>query len=222
MSGHPCEFNATVLRALAPVIVEIGLPVHDPFAGAGTRLGQLCDRLDVVFTGTEIEGPFIVDKRVLAGNSAKRDTYPDSPFTIVTSPVYPNGMTDHQRWSPDSRWRWQTYRHGLARITGRDRPLDPENMGRYGNAHRRSQAVEDTHFDIARRCVRYWGDHALVNVKDVQARAYSVSVTERWADLLHDAGYRVEEILQVPCPGNRNGRNRDLRADHESVLIAHK
>ena len=49
-----------ILDAIAPVIADLGLPVHDPFAGTGERLGRLCDRLGLPFTGREIEPEFLV------------------------------------------------------------------------------------------------------------------------------------------------------------------
>jgi hypothetical protein len=54
---------------------EWDLPVHDPFAGTGERLGALCDTLGLTFTGTEIEPEFARDRRVHAGDSAEAGTY---------------------------------------------------------------------------------------------------------------------------------------------------
>jgi hypothetical protein len=215
---HPCPFPAPVLAALAPLLSALAAPVHDPFAGTGLRLGALCDRLGLEFTGTEIEPEFIVDPRVLEGDSTDPHTYPPPPYVIATSPVYPNGMTDHFQARDESRRH--TYRQYLAAITGEDRPLHPHNMGRWGNRFRRSARSEATHFAIARRCVRHWPDRALVNVKDVVAASYHVPVVEIWASLLREAGYRIQAEHEVRTPGQRDGANGDLRAEHEAILVA--
>jgi hypothetical protein len=210
-----------VLDAIEPVIAELELPVHDPFAGTGERLGQLCDTLGLSFTGTEIEPEFIVDPRVRQGDSTDASTYPAAgAYVVVTSPAYPNGMADHFHARDGSRRH--TYRQALAAILGYDRPLDPNNMGRYGNRHRRSVRSEATHFDIARRCVTHWPGYAVVNVKDVRATSYEVPVVEHWAALLCAEGFRIADCIEVPTPGQRHGANGELRADGEAVLSAER
>jgi hypothetical protein len=75
--------------------------VHDPFAGDGLRLGQLCDERGCTFTGTDIESWRPRDSRVIVADSVFDSTYPPKPFTVITSPVYlnkrcadyPNGPT---------------------------------------------------------------------------------------------------------------------------------
>jgi hypothetical protein len=217
---HPSRWTPAVLDAIEPVIADLGLPVHDPFAGTGERLGQLCDTLGLSFTGTEIEPEFAVDQRVRSGDSTDPSTYPADAHVVVTSPVYPNGMTDHFHARDGSRRH--TYRQALAAIQGYDRPLDPNNMGAHGNRHRRSARSEATHFDIARRCVTHWPEHAVVNVKDVVATAYTVPVVETWRTMLLAQRYRITAELSVPTPGQRHGANGHLRADAEAVLIAER
>lgn len=218
MAVHPCPWTPAILEAIAPIIEAWQLPVHDPFAGTGERLGQLCDRLHLPFTGTEIEPEFVVDLRVDPGDSTLPLTYPARPFAVVTSPVYPNGMADHFRAGDTSRRH--TYRQALATILGHDRPLHPNNMGRWGNRFRASQRKEDTHFDLARRCVVHWPAHVVVNVKDVKTNSYEVEVVARWRDLLTDAGYAIVNEVEVSTPGQRFGANGHARADHEVVLVA--
>lgn len=94
-TNHPAPFSAEIIDVLRTLIPR-DQPVHDPFAGDGRRLAALCADLGVRFTGTELEAPFIRDDRVRPGNSLDASTYPRRPgFTIVTSPVYPNGVADH-------------------------------------------------------------------------------------------------------------------------------
>ncbi len=217
-AAHPAQFSAPILAKLLEILPTFGLPVHDPFAGPGTRLANLCDHLGLAFTGTEIEAPFIVDTRVRQGDSTHPDTYPRPPYVVVTSPVYPNGMTDHFHAKDGSKRH--TYRQGLADVLGFDRELHPNNMGRWGNAHRRSKRSEGIHWDIAQQCVRHWPTWCVVNVKDVVAADYRVDVVDRWATLLQESGYAIMVEHAIATPGQRNGANGQLRADHEVIIEA--
>jgi hypothetical protein len=215
---HPARWTPAILDAIEPVIVDLGLPVHDPFAGTGERLGALCDKVALPFTGTEIEAPFIIDPRVKQGDSSDPATYPPHPHVVVTSPVYPNGMADHFRARDTSKRH--TYRQALATILGYDQPLHANNMGRYAGRTRRGMASERRHFDIARRCIVHWPDHVIVNVKDVITKTEVVPVVELWKELLVTRAYEVVDEIKVATPGQRNGANSDARADHEMVLVA--
>jgi hypothetical protein len=219
---HPARFTPAIVETLEPLIRQFNLPVHDPFAGTGERLGALCDKVGVPFTGTEIEPEFIVDPRVQAGDSTDWVTYPYHEgliidYLVVTSPVYPNGMTDHFHAKDSSRRH--TYRQRLAEILGHDRPLHPNNMGRYGNQFRRGLTNEATHFKIARHCIQHWPNQAIVNVKDVIAKDYTVLVIDRWRNLMYDAGYGAVCELNVNVPSQRHGANAELRAETERVIV---
>jgi hypothetical protein len=233
--AHPARWAPEILSAVTPYLLGLRLPVHDPFAGTGERLGKLCDEIGVDYSGTEIEPEFIRDDRVRPGDSTDPDTYParhdqgcdrlgwacdctGDAYMIVTSPVYPNGMTDHFEAKDASRRH--TYRQGLAGIIGHDRPLHPNNMGRWGNHYRRSPRSETTHFEIARQCIEHWPRWAIVNVKDVKAATYSVPVVELWRALLAARGYEIVDTKRVLTPGQRNGANGHLRVEHEVVLLA--
>jgi hypothetical protein len=208
---HPARWSPQILDAVGPVIEKVGLPVHDPFAGTGERLGALCDRLGLAFTGTELEPEFILDPRVQWGDSTDTSTYPDDVHLIVTSPAYPNGMCDHFEARDTSRRH--TYRHSL------DRPLHVNNMGRYST--RGGSAVKEAmHFGIAERCVRYWPNCAVVNVKDFVAKGKVYPVVATWRGLLSEAGFTVMRELEVRAPGQRHGANGRLRVAHEVILLA--
>ena len=103
---HCAKYSEAILDTFRPILEAECPHAHDPFAGTGERLGALCDELGVPFSGTELEAPFIVDRRVLQGDSRHLYTYPypyhalprsvpQRPFWIVTSPVYANGMADN-------------------------------------------------------------------------------------------------------------------------------
>jgi hypothetical protein len=216
---HPARWSEPVLRQLHLYLVNEPLHIHDPFAGTGNRLGDLADWIGAGFSGTEIEPEWIVDDRVMCGDSTDAGTYPREPFIVVTSPVYPNGMTDHFRAVPGDRR--MTYRHQLATTTGGDRELHPHNMGRYGNAIRRGAKSEATYWDLANRCVRWWPDKVYVNVKDCYALGRRVEVVKGWEVLLESHGYGGSRI-RVPTPGYRDGANREARVYHEVILIGER
>jgi hypothetical protein len=65
---HPCQFSPEVIAALEE-LVSPGEHVHDPFAGTGLRLAALCDRIEAVYTGTDIEDWPGLDPRVAVGDS---------------------------------------------------------------------------------------------------------------------------------------------------------
>lgn len=224
MSEHVCPYPEPILAALAPhltrMALQAGLVVHDPFAGSGERLGALCTELGLAFTGTEIEREFIVDPGVMHGDSTEQRTYPKDPFLVCTSPVYPNGMTDHfKAANPEGRF---TYRAALARIRkGVDRPLHENNMARYGNRYRRSAKVEAEHWRIANDCLRWWPEWVILNLKDVTTEHYEVHVVETWMKMLHYThGYAIRGMESVPSPGVGYGGNPH-RAESEYIIIAH-
>jgi hypothetical protein len=213
---HPAKFSDEILAVIAPLLRAQPLAVHDPFAGTGERLGKLCDQLGLPFTGTEIEPEFARDARVRGGDSTDPATYPRGyRYCVVTSPPYPNGMSDHFKASNLNR---HTYRQALAQILGHDRPLHPNNMGRYGIRYGEQQLRR--HYEIARRCVQHWPDHVIVNVSDFIVAGEVHPVVDRWHELLEDRGYRIVETIPVETPRQRHGANGQARVDHEAVLVA--
>lgn len=95
---HPSQYSPEVLRAMTPVLARLNMAVHDPFAGTGVRLGQLCDRLGLTFTGAEIEPEFIVDPRVRHADSTWPGSYPDQPYIICCLAHGQRVLTADLRW----------------------------------------------------------------------------------------------------------------------------
>lgn len=212
---HPTRWSPRILEHVAPVLRDWGLPVHDPFAGTGERLGQVCDILGLSFTGTEIQEGFIIDPRVRQGDSTLEDTYPEGRYCIVTSPVYPNGITDHFA-AQDSSTR-NTYRQKLAEIVGEDQPLHVNNMGRYGT--RQGKKATATYWDLARASVAHWPSRLIVNVSNHIADDVEYDTVGRWRYLLHSRGYAVLRSFSVPTPRNGFGANGSKRVDCEWVFV---
>jgi hypothetical protein len=214
---HPARFSKELLPEMARPLADWGLPVHDPFAGTGERLGELCDELGLAFTGTEIEPEWIVDQRVHEGDSTTADPYPTGEYVVVTSPTYPNGMADHFKAKDASKRN--TYRHALQRTRGgADRELHRNNTGRYNI--RRGEQIEAKYWRLANRAVAHWPDRAVVNVKDFYYENDKVyRLAERWTALLEEHGYAILAQRDVKTPGQRFGANRH-RVDTEAVLVA--
>jgi hypothetical protein len=218
--AHPATYSDQLLPHLGEAVAAWGLPVHDPFAGTGTKLGRLCDELGLDFTGTEIEPELIADPRVRHGDSIDAETYPAREYVICTSPTYGNGMNDHFKAKDDSKR--MNYRWALAQINGYDRELHVNNSGRYGVAERRSAGSERHYWRVNRACVAHWPDRCLVNVKDVGPYGGElVPLVGRWIVLLEGFGYEIVKRVDVECPGNKNSPNRE-RAETEAVLVCER
>jgi hypothetical protein len=215
---HPARYSVELLPVIGRALADWALPVHDPFAGTGERLGQLCDELSLPFTGTEIEPEWIADARVRQGDSTEAGAYPTGDYALATSPTYPNGMADHFRAGDDSHRN--TYRQALQRTRGADRELHPNNTGRYNN--RRGQRIEAQYWKLCRVAVAHWPARAVVNVKDFYYQNEQLyPVVTKWIALLEEHGYTVRERIDVPCPGNRYGANRQ-RVETEAVLVCER
>lgn len=218
--SHPAPYSPEVLDKLAR-LVPVGTRVHDPFAGEGLRLGKRADEIGWTFTGTEIEAPFIEDDRVRVGNALDPATYPTGRYCIVTSPVYPNGIADNFNAQDGSRRR--TYRAALAKLTGMDRELHPDNQGRWGY---RGTSIASTrravYWNLATRAVACWSgaDAVFLNVSDFTAKDRTEPVVDGWAGVLRSNGWRIVKAHPVKTRRWRDGANSDKRVDGEVVLHA--
>jgi len=132
--------------------------------------------------------------------------------------TYPSGMTDH--FKPKDTSRRHTYRQGLAEIIGEDRPLHPQNMGRYGV--RAGKTATDKHFTIAWQALVNWPADVIVNVSDFDHDNQRYRLVERWRNMLGWRGYEIKDLLEVPTRRQRFGANRDRRAETETVIIGHR
>lgn len=210
---HPARYTPAIIDALGLIIEEHGLPVFDPFAGTGERLGELCDALGVAYSGTDLEEWPGRDPRVAQGDATDEASYPVGPHLVATSPTYGNGLADHFEARDGSR-RY-TYRAALGR------PLHENNTGRYGR--RAGLRSWSTYWSLNTEAVRLWaalGWPAAVNVKDFIHAGERVPLVDLWALLLENRGYRITRRLEVPCPGIRHGANSAARVDHEVILCA--
>lgn len=219
---HPARFSNEIIQWFREnPHFDAFTHAHDPFAGTGERLGALADELGFTFSGTEIEECFIVDPRVRAGNSVLRASYPIGPFTIVTSPVYANGMTDNHKPQDGSRRR--TYRVAKIAITGDpEAELLPDNMGAHG--YRSGGKARRRYWDIANAVVAQWipagCTRAFVNVSDFIMAGRVIEHGQEWHECLSDNGFRVIGIDDVSTRRMRDGANRDARVEAEWIIEA--
>ena len=228
--AHHAQFSPEIITVIARLLEAYSIHrVHDPFAGKGVRLGQLCDELDIKFSGTEIEPSFIEDRRVRHGDARDRRRYPrKAPWAIVTSPVYPNGMADHHEAKDDSVRK--TYRAAVKENEGADRELHEGNMARYGYRGTKrpdegGRSVKRKSFwEIAEDSVRNWdgAELAIVNVSDFKAQGGVIEpFAKDWDAMMQRHGWRSINTGQVGTKRLTYGSDdsRDERMEHEWVFV---
>lgn len=201
---HPCQYSPEVLHALEPYIPP-GLPVHDPFAGPGIRLGALCDRLGATFTGTDIEAWPGADPRVVVGDARDPATYPSGRFAVITSPVYVNKRCADYANGPKPTTQLRGRRdYGIAL----GRALHPFNLARTTG---RPARVAD-YWREHGKAVKHWGELVALNVDE--------PIGDQWCNLLIEHGYEIDAILPVHTQRYGGLDNAEKRAEHEVVILA--
>lgn len=203
---HPCQWSPEVLDAIRPLI-RCGERIHDPFAGTGLRLGQLCNDVGAAFTGTDIEDWPGHDWRVALGDSTFAASYPGRGFTIVTSPVYLNKRLADYPNGPLPTTRMKGRRdYGISL----GRALHPNNLARHTG--RPSRAVD--YWRLHGDAVKHWRERAIVNVDG--------PIEAGWLKLLLDHGYRIDDVHHVVTQRYGGLDNASKRADFEVVIEARR
>lgn len=212
--AHPAQFHPNILAAIKPHLAELDGLIFDPFAGTGIRLGQMCDELGKPFKGIDIENWPDHDPRITIGDASNIESYPGVPFTVVTSPTYPNGISDH--FKPSDKSKRFTYRTALGQ------PLQENNTGRYSVRGGKKQM--EKYWLICYDAIYNWvkkDANVFVNVKNFYHQGEIVDLVHMWKNTLSAHGYLIDEVLEVECPGIRFGANSKARVDHESIIIGH-
>lgn len=210
---HPAQFHPNILEAIRPYIAGTQKLVFDPFAGLGVRLGELCDELGKEFKGIDIEDWPGKDGRVAVGDATDPLSYPEESFIVVSSPTYPNGISDH--FKPSDKSKRFTYRTALGQ------PLQENNTGRY--SARAGQKSWNKYWQLSALASYQWYQRkadALINVKNFYHQKEVIDLVKHWEGLLSAHGYKINEIIKMECPGIRFGSNSNARVDSESVIIA--
>lgn len=228
--GHPARFSDEVIELFAEILsheypVWFGRPMlFDPFAGTGEALEDLAKRLDMSYAGLEIEPEFINAINIIEGDATDPDCYPAPPFVIITSPAYPNGMSDS--WVMSDGSKRYTYQRAKNDLVGKHVELHPNNQGRYGYRGTRRggrSARRDKYWSIAREAAANWwqADVVLLNVSDFKHSNGQIEplVTD-WRCLLKEHGWTNLIEHPVATQRMRNGENADQRVDHEVIVVA--
>jgi len=216
MGANPAQYSASIIDWLRHHLPQLtfantDLIIHDPFAGAGLRLGSLCDELGLTYSGRDLELWDPRDERVKVGDSTLARNYPSSPYIICTSPTYGNGVNDH--FKPKDTSRRLTYRVALGHA------LHPHNTGRYSGRGSRKGELE--YWRLHEECVKHWPDVVVVNVKDSIRKGKVYPLGTKWRVLLMRYGYTIT-THKVPVSGWRYGTNHDAREDFEWVLVGQR
>jgi len=203
---HPARWTPAILETIRPILERYALPIHDPYAGTGERLGALADELGLEFTGTDIEAWPGADPRVGLGDSRYPLTYPGGEFVVVTSPVYFGNRISSDYVNGPTPATKTAGRHAYGISLGR--PLHPDNLARVCRPASR--------FDygaLHAMAARHWGEVAVVNV-DGPLRAM-------WVGILDLAGFEVVDVVEVETPRLGGGlAGAAKRAGFEVVIVA--
>lgn len=230
-------------------MADLNLRGLDPFAGSGVKLAKHRLWAMAEWVGLEIEQAFIESDWVEVGD-ATRMPFASNQFDVVaTSPTYGNRMADHFAPKDDSKRVSYTFSLREAKgthIGDKSVQLHPENTGLY----QWSFPYWDLHRRAWEETVRVMrpGALMLLNVKDhlrsakvkeLVPQPYIETLTARVdgskikaRQLVHVCQWHHDELAQlgiewlrtinVPCPGMRNGANRELRVDSELVLVGRR
>lgn len=205
---HPARFTPAILQAIEPTLARLALPVHDPFGGEGRRLAALCDRLGLAFTGADIEAWAERDSRVAVDDSRRAGSYPMGEFVVVTSPPYFGNRISTDYANGPTPTTKTAGRHSYGISLGR--PLDDANLARLCRPARQAE-----HDAFAASIVRWWPQHAIVNVDS--------PIAEQWEAILVGAGYLITQRIDVATPRLGGGlAGAEKRAGAERILLAER
>lgn len=209
--NHPCPMSWPIIHALGPILKHLAPDhVHDPFAGEGRRLADLCAYLGIWFSGTDLVEWRGHHRAVVIGDATNPASYPTGPHIVVTSPTYNNGFGD--TYTDNSE------RHTYTAAARQE--LGPTNTGRYTGRY--SKTGEAMYWKLHDEAVRHWPATVVVNVKDSIRYGDVYPLGDLWCDLLIRHGYAITGRQAVECGGHRKCANGNLRVDDEQVIVAVK
>lgn len=230
-TGHPARFSGAIIDRLRRALLSrypdpYDQPyVFDPYAGTGERLAELLGN-DFDGGGVELQRKFIVARQLVKqGDATNPKVYPTVPFVIVTSPAYPNGMSEQYNiGEADTSYR-PTYANAHQRLGG-DK-LHPNNMGALGyrGTKRGGRSVKRAaYWELARRSVEVWtaNEHCIgiyLNVSDFLSGGEVEPLVADWADLLREHGWKQVTRYKVRTPRNNGVDNADQRVEYETILV---
>lgn len=209
--SHPARFSKPLLPVFADLL-EPGMRVLDPFAGAG-GIHELADLIEVEITAIEIEPEWAHLHPLTDVGEALDLKYDDETFdAIVTSPTYGNRLADHHNASdPELR---RSYTHDLGH------ELSETNSGdlHWGDEYR------EFHQAAWREAVRVLKPEGrfVLNIKD-HIRAGKWQDVAGWhVATLAELGLVVVAVRPVITGHLRQGENAEARVAAELVIAFDK
>lgn len=205
--SHPCPFSDEILNVIRPMVRPTDR-VLDPFAGVG-KIHEL--NADTV--GVELEPEWAdMHPQTIVGDALALP-FDDETFDVVaTSPVFGNRMSDHHEARDDSKRI--TYRHQLGR------KLHPNNAGQlqWGEKYRLF------HAEAWAEAVRVLkpGGRFVLNVSDHIRSGVVQKVVEWHVDELQRLELQLVSDIEVPTRRMGFGANRNVRVEHEHVVVFNK
>ena len=127
------------------------------------------------------------------------------------------GETCSKCWGRGFRvYKRNTYKHTLGRLTedGSVDDLHPRNTGamQWGDDYRAMHALA---WSEATRVTQRW---LILNISDHYRKGKIIPVTAWHAEMIESLGWTEKDRIEVETPRNRQGENRELRVEFESVI----
>ncbi len=209
---HPAKYTDALLPIFASLIPPFTKGL-DPFGGTGKifRIEQFVEGVDIECVELEPEWA-AYDSRITLGNALHLPFQPESFNWVCTSPTYGNRMADHHEARDCSRRN--TYRHAIGR------KLHPDNSGalQWGDGYR---AFHLQAWSEVFRVLLPSGLFVL-NVKDHIRSGHVIPVCEWHKTAVLSLGFHLQSEHKAQCPGNRQGKNGNVRIDYEMVYCFRK
>lgn len=236
-SSHVCRFSTYLIEPIvaafadhldplrAEAIRQYELLLLDPFGGTGERLGEIAKGLGASPYAIELEQVYVDEARALGvtwvhqGDSRNLVYFDGSILAAVTSPAYPNGMTDNHHAKDTSRRN--TYIHRI-RETRPDYELHPDNpAGLSARSSKKGYAkMLEVHAAVWAEMFRVMmpGGIFIVNTKNTPHIPFTAHTKQQ----LLDAGFELVEHRTVEARGNNHQQHADRKVAVEDLLIVRK